>query len=169
MFQIYGQIGYKTYANQEQEPLLALQLLFHTSIWAPQISPASAEKWKYALLELAKNNQSFKIFLNVKPVLQKAWPLVPNYFQPLYKEWHSFLEDDIFLNQRKINLLPECRNDNLLSKESNGEKSRDHLWLQDFARAAISLLKKKEQLNQILPETKYKVHWTWYHLTCGST
>ena len=35
---------------------------------------------------------------------------------------------------------PECRNDNLLSKESNGEKSRDHLWLQDFARAAISLL-----------------------------
>ena len=28
----------------------------------------------------------------------------------------------------------------MLSKESAAEKSRDHLWLQDFARAAISLL-----------------------------
>ena len=79
--------------------------MFHTLTWAPHISPASAEKWKYALLELPKNNQSFKIFLNVKPVLQKAWPLVPNYFQPLYKEGHSFLEDDIFLNQRQFIII----------------------------------------------------------------
>ena len=66
---------------------------------------------KYLLLQLKSenvhclnNNQSFRIFFNAKPVLQKAWLLVPNYFQPLCKEGHWFLEDDIFLNKRKINL-----------------------------------------------------------------
>ena len=67
---------------------------------------------KYLLLQLKNENlhclnypKITQIFLNVKPVLQKAWPLVPNYFQPLCKEGHSFLEDDIFLNQRQFIII----------------------------------------------------------------